>query len=381
MNVPVPILFTSWYVGLGGGETHLLSLLDHLTPQQYEPHLLLPRDGQLGVQARKRGCQVHIIPYRGASVYFVPWLWSHLPVVSKLQQLIRQHHIQLVHGDYHTLPYVEPAAKRENIPVVWTVHGWWFHPKPWQRSFFRSINRTIAHSKAIRDGFLGHPPFVNPETVPIIYAGIDTNRFHPDNNGTSVRQTVGLDDTTPVVALIARFQDVKGHHIFQELVRRIAIQMPEVRFVVAGENIDKTKRDDTYKQNILTTHQNDPILNKRVQYLGFREDVEQVIGSADVVVCTSLFESFGRVNLEAMASGKPVVSTQVGGPAEIIQHGETGYLVPPDDIHTMAQLVILLLRNPQQRVEMGNKGRAFVLENFSLSQMAQQYVQEFAAVL
>jgi glycosyltransferase involved in cell wall biosynthesis len=100
--------------------------------------------------------------------------------------------------------------------------------------------------------------------------------------------------------------------------------------------------DDAYKQRILQAAKADRLLRERLIYLGFRADAERVMGAADVVVCSSQFESYGMVNVEAMACGKPVVSTNRGGPRKPVVHGEPGFLVEPGDAGGLAGVITLL---------------------------------------
>jgi glycosyltransferase involved in cell wall biosynthesis len=358
------LLFASSYTELGGGETALVTLAQHLDPARFLPHLLVPREGQLSARWREFGWPVHVAPWRGATVYFVPSVWARLPASRRIEQIIREHRIQAAHSDYHTLPLLLPAAERAGIPALWTCMGWWFRPKRWQRGFFRRSAATFAHSRAIKDGFLGQPPFMPPESIEVLYPGVDTARFHPDVDGIKIRFDHNIAPDAPVIALIARFQDVKGHDVFQEMAKHVALQFPRARFLVAGENT-QTQADDHYKRRILETAHFDPLLRKRLLYLGFRPDVERVIGAADVVVCSSHFEGYGVVNIEAMACGKPVVSTNRGGPSETVVDGETGFLVNPGDAAALASRVIRLLNDPELRRRMGAAGRARVEAHFS----------------
>jgi glycosyltransferase involved in cell wall biosynthesis len=371
------ILFATHYTGLGGGETALLTLAQQLDQDTYQPHLLVPGKGQLADHWHARGWPTHIIPYRGATVYFIPPVWARLPITHQIEGLIRDHDIRAVHSDYHTLPMALPAAKRAGSPILWTCMGWWFQPKVWQRRFFQRCDATFAHSEAIKRGFLGAPPFMPPERIEVLYPGVDTERFNPDVDGMRVRFEANIAQDAPVVALVARFQNVKGHDMFQDVARQVAYQIPEARFIVAGENVHGAAADDRYKQQIIKTHEHDRVLRERVTYLGFRSDVERVMAAADVVVCASQFESFGVVNVEAMAMGKPVVSTNNGGPAETIVDGETGYLVEPGDVVRMAERLIVLLRDADLRQRLGGAGRDRVERLFSATATAGR----FSAVL
>lgn len=371
----VPILFISSYVGLGGGETDLLTLAKALDPARFQPHLLLPYEGQLSERWREAGWQVHITHWRGASVYFIPAIWGRFPVANRIERLIQDNSIRVVHSDYHTLPMALPAAERAGVPLIWTCWGWWFHPKPWQRNFFQRPNFIFARSQAIKDGFLGNPPFMPPERLEILYSGVDTQRFQPGTGGIRLRFQSNLSQGAPVVALIARFQNVKGHEVFQAMARQVALQIPTVRFIVAGENVHGVAADEAYKRSVLDVVKTDPLLRDRIIYLGFRPDSENVIAAADVVVCSSFFESYGIVNVEAMASAKPVVSTNRGGPAETVVHGETGFLVEPGDSQGLARYVITLLRDPELRQRMGAAGRERVERLFSAQTMAARFMQ------
>jgi glycosyltransferase involved in cell wall biosynthesis len=375
-----PLLFVSSYVGLGGGETDLLTLAANLDAG-YDRHLLLPYEGQLSERWRDLGGTVHTMHWRGATVYFVPALWGRFPVTQRIETLIREQGIRAIHCDYHTLPLVLPAARRVGIPVIWTCWGWWFQPKFWQRDFFQGVDKIFARSQAIKDGFLGNPPFLPPEQIDVVHSGVDTTRFQPDNDGLRVRFQASVDQDAPVVALIARFQDVKGHHIFQAMAQQVALQIPDVRFLVAGEDVHGVAADSAYKQRILDQANSDPLLRKRMIYLGFRDDSERVIAAADVVVCSSFFESYGIVNVEAMASGKPVVSTSRGGPSETVVDRETGFLVEPGDAEGLARQVITLLRDQELRQRMGQAGRKRVEERFSAQAMTAVYHQALDELL
>lgn len=379
-DLPRRVLFASWYTGTGGGETDLLTLAQSLDPSRYTPHLLLPGEGRLAEMWQALGFPVHIIPYRGVTTWFVPEVWARFPVVNRMAALIRREQISLVHSDYHTLPLIAPAAQRAHVPFMWTCHGWWFRPKPWQADFFRQIP-GVARSYSIRAGFLDKPPFMPTGSLPVIYSGVDTTRFHPDVDGIKARFEALVPQTAPVVAMVARFQPVKGHHTFQAMAQQVALQVPDAQFIVAGENAFGGTADAAYRDQMLEQAKENPLLRRRLHYLGFREDVERVFAAADVVVCPSDFESYGKVNLEAMASGKPVVSTNRGGPSETVIDHETGYLVPPGDVATMSLYVITLLRDADLRAKMGAAGRAHIEKHFALSETTRQYTTFFDSLM
>ncbi len=374
------ILFASWYSGLGGGETDLLSLVGTLDAGKYESHLLLPAEGRLAERWRTQGRHTHIIPYRGASTYFLPAVWARFPAVRRFAELLARERIDLVHSDYHTLPLIAPAAQSLSIPLMWTVHGWWFAPKPWQRVFFRGL-RAVARSKAIRDGFLGKPPFMDAATLPVVYSGVDTKRFHPGLNGMNLRREIGLSEDANVVVMVGRFQRVKGHHIFQAMAENVLAAMPETQFVIAGDDAFGARSDQRYRDEILARAESSAVLRERLRYIGFRQDIESLYAAADVVVCPSEFESYGKANLEAMACGRPVVSSRHGGPAETVVEGVTGFLVDSGDAEAMAARVMRLLDDAALRKAMAAAGRQHVEAGFSPEAAAIAYQQIFEELL
>jgi glycosyltransferase involved in cell wall biosynthesis len=367
------LLFISSYTGLGGGERIQLNLMEALDRDRYALHLAVPADGQFARAARDLGVTTHILPFRGATTWFVPAIWKRFPAARRLFDLVKEFDIHAIHSNYHALPFAVAAGHAARIPVLWYSIGWWFPVRPWQKRFFREqVTQIAAAACSVRDRWLGPSPFLPPESIPVIIPGVNADYFHPDIDGAPVRERLGIGPDVPLVVMLARFQQVKGHDIFQAMAQRIYAQMPEVRFAVAGENVFGVRRDETYKRAILDHAREDPVLSRCLTYLGHYDDPRPVVAAADVVVCPSRFESLGMVHLESMAMARPIVSTNNGGPAETVMDGVTGCLVPPEDPDALADRVLALLRDPVLRQRMGQAGRAHVLANFTASAYAAQ---------
>jgi glycosyltransferase involved in cell wall biosynthesis len=370
------LLFISAYTGLGGGESVQLNLMGALDPEQFSLHLVCPREGQLPGAARQQGVTVHILPYRGITTWFVPAIWSRFPISRKIADLSRHLDIHAIHTDYHSLPFAAAAARINRIPVIWNAMGWWFPAKPWQHRFFRQqVTQIIAITRAVRDRWLGERTFMPPECIRVIVPGVDPGHFHPGVDGSPVRDRLGIGPDVPLVAMIGRFQHVKGHDVFQAMAKSVNIRRPDAHFVVSGENVFGVSKDETYKRTVLATAEADPVLSRTLTHLGFWDDARQVIAAADVIVCPSRFESLGMVHLESMAMARPVVSMNNGGPAETIVDGETGYLVPPEAPEALAERVIRLLDDPALRQRFGSAGQVRVLANFTAAGYAAQFAQ------
>ena len=376
-------LFSSAYSGLGGGETIQLNLAEELVRRGMEAQLIVREEGEFAKRWRQLGQKVHIVPFRPASVYFLPFFSSLSSVVRKMADIIQSEQIQIAHGDYHSLPYLAPAAKRVGVPRIWICMGWWFHPKPWQRGFFRKIERLYALSNSVREGFFGTKPFADPQTMCVLHPGIHMDRFSPfikEEHSIKIRDQYGSDEKGLSVLHVGRFQDVKGHDTFQEIALLVTQHFPKTRFIVAGENL-QSDADNVYQQRILQMAKNDPILNDKITYVGYIEEMQQLYNAVDVAVCPSRFESYGMANLEAMACGVPVVSTNRGGPSETIVEGVTGFLVPPRDTKQYADRILRLLEDPELRQEMGAAGRRHVEKNFSIQRSTDRFLKHCERLL
>ncbi|MBX3062515.1 MAG: glycosyltransferase family 4 protein [Anaerolineae bacterium] len=365
------LLSITTYTGIGGGESLQLNLMRALDRSRFQPYLLTPHDGAFPQAAAALGVSTHTLPYRGTTTLFVPQLWERTPIVGKLRQFLKVQSIHAVLTDYHSLPFIVPAAQALKIPVIWNAMGWWFPIYPWQRHFFeKQISKIIAITAAVKERLLGTPPKLPPNSMEVLIPGVDTDVHQPHFESTAVRDKLGITQDTPLVCMIARFQNVKGHEYFLEMAKHVLAQVPEARFAVAGENVFGVSKDEQYKQDILAMANSDALLRERVTYLGFWQDSREVIAAADVMVCSSWFESLSMVALESMAMARPIVSTRVGGPSETIIDGVTGYLVPPRNSRALAEKVVTLLCDPQLRQRVGTQAREHVVEHFSAARYA-----------
>ncbi len=374
---PVPILFVSSYVGLGGGETSLYEMVRGLDPARWTPHLLTPGDGQFPALWRSQGWPTHMLPWRAAMPLFVPVVWEQFPIVREMESLIRRERIAVVRPEYHSIPFAAPACRRAGVPWVWMIHGQWTHPRPWQRGLFRQAAHLFADSGWSKAGFLGDPPFMPPERVEVRHLGVDVSRFHPGIDGAPARAALGIPPEAQVITILGRFQPLKGHLNFLQMAAQIAPAYPDARFLIVGDNVLDGAIGDRHKAAIIRTVQDNPALTRSVIFTGFTDDLAPTLRASDMLVCASDFESFGMAHLEAMACGVPVVSTNVGGPAETVLDGETGLLVPPRDSAALAAAVRHLLNDRDLRQRMGEAGRAHVLARLDV----RHYTARFEQVL
>jgi glycosyltransferase involved in cell wall biosynthesis len=199
--------------------------------------------------------------------------------------------------------------------------------------------------------------------VHVVYNGIDVMRFRfTDEDALSIRNSLGLNGV-PVVGVFSRLARWKGQHILLEALPAL----PKVHAVFVGEAI--FPRDKTYLGELLKTVAR-LRLEDRVHFLGFREDVPRLLRMCDVVAHTSTApEPFGRVIVEGMLAGRPVIATRGGGATEIIEHRRTGLLVNPGDVPALVEAISWSLAAREQANEMARRGREAAQQRFSLEAM------------
>jgi glycosyltransferase involved in cell wall biosynthesis len=178
---------------------------------------------------------------------------------------------------------------------------------------------------------------------------------------------VGTADR-PIVLTLARLDKQKGHCYLLEA----ATLVPDAVFILAGEGPERPA---------LEAQARTLGLQQRVQFLGYRQDISDLLNMCDLFVLPSLFEGFPLSVLEAMAAGKPVVATAIGGTDEAVIHGETGLLVPPADPAALAQAIRTILSTPGFGKRLGAAGRARVRKEFSAEGMVQRVTQIYDEIL
>lgn len=260
------------------------------------------------------------------------------------------------------------AAKLSRRPLVWILHDIVTDPafSAVNRRASLAFARLFARRVAVNSEETGRA-FIeaggDADKVRIVYNGFDPAKARLHNPGAAerLRAELGLGPQ-PLVGIFGRLSEWKGQHVFLD-----AIAMMEgVQAVIVGgalfgqEAYEARIREQASRLG----------LDGRVRFLGFRSDVPELMAAMDAVAHTSIVaEPFGRVVVEAMMCGRPVVATRGGGVTEIIRDGETGLLVPPGDASALSAALGCILSHPALATRLGRKGREDVTERFSLEEM------------
>jgi glycosyltransferase involved in cell wall biosynthesis len=200
-----------------------------------------------------------------------------------------------------------------------------------------------------------------------VHEGIDIEHVQ-GAPAVNLHEELWLPHHAPIVGNVAALVPHKGQRHLIEAAAIVVRQMPDARFVIAGEGELRASLERQIKEHHLEKH---------VLLLGFRPDVLSLHKAFDIFVMSSVTEGLGTSVLDAMAAAKPVIGTSAGGIPEMVVDGQTGFLVPPRDHDAMASAIVRLLKDEPMGRRMGDAGLARAREKFSAERMVQETVRVY----
>ena len=231
----------------------------------------------------------------------------------------------------------------------------------------RFASLVIANSQASRTAFVEAGG--RPDVTHVVYNGFEPESYHSNKfNIKQLRQQLGLDGRF-VVGHFSRLSPWKGQHVLLEALNHCP---PDVAAIFVGDALFGEQDYVHYLHERVTSLE----LNERVLFLGFRSDVIELMSACDLVAHTSTSpEPFGRVVVEAMLCGRPVVAAAAGGVVELVEQGLTGWLVPPGDPQQLAEFIINCRNQPEQATAIAYQARVQASQRFNLTTINQQITQ------
>jgi glycosyltransferase involved in cell wall biosynthesis len=336
---------------VGGGEISLLALLSGLHRTDWAPVAVIPAEGEVARRCRTLGIPSHMIPFPSLRWLGIIGFRS----VLAIRRLVRETAARLIHANgSRAMFYAGLAGRLEGRSVIWHVRVA-DRDVVLDRVLARLSTRIIVTSKAVETRF----SWLESSKIRRIYNGVDLGRFSPHTAPHGLKRSLQVPDDAPVVLSIGRFVPYKGYDHLLEAVSLMRSKRPDVHWVLVGDGELKGQ---------LLVHCQRLNLQAVVHFTGWREDVADLLAVSDLFVLPSLSEHFGRVLIEAMAMGKPVVATDAGGVPEIVLHGETGLLVAPAQPRPFADAMLRLLEDRPLATRFGKAGRQRAERQFSLSQ-------------
>ena len=347
-----------------GGQSQVLTTVMGLRSLGHRTLLVAHSDGELRQRA-KEGLDL---------LALAPKTEMDLTAAWRLSRILKQLKPDIVHAhDPHGVAMAGLALSMSTQlakPPLVAARRVDFHLRgsSLSRWKYRQVDCFLCASEAIRQMLIGDGvPAARAVTV---HEGIDLERVEaaPPAN---LHAELWLPHQAPIVGNVAALVAHKGQRHLVEAARLVLPQVPDARFVIAGEGELRPALERQIK---------DHHLEKHVLLAGFRPDVLSLHKAFDIFVMSSVTEGLGTSLLDAMAAGKPVVATTAGGIPEVVVDGETGFLVPPRDHDAMAGAIVTLLKDDALRQRMGEAGRARVRRIFSADRMVQDTLRVYQRV-
>ena len=348
----------------GGAQAHVLDLVRGFR-DEFEVSVATGEEGFLTEACRAESVPTHIIPHLLRDIR----PYSDTRALIETLRLLKRERPDLIHAHTWKAGFVgRLAARLIDVPSIYTVHMWHFEPsmpRTWRvfgsgleraasRWSARTINVSISGSE-----FARRRRITEPSRMITVHNGI----------ADVPRKVARRDNPVPTVAMVARFSPFKDH---ETMIRAFANLNVPAHLKLIGDGPTRASTEQLAMELGL---------RDRVEFMGDRADVEQLLHRADVFALATKNENLPISILEAMRASLPVIASDVGGIPEVVLHGKTGFLVPPRSESHLTEVLSDLIVNKELRIRMGLAGRARYETFFSLGGMVERTREVYRDVL
>ena len=346
----------------------------------YEVHIACA-PGEYFARLAAQGFKMHAVSIRRS---FRPWL--HVRPFFELMKITRQGGFSIV----NTHSAVAAATGRIAAwaggcsAIIYTVHGFYFHDNmpavprslfmavEWILGRFTKVFMFVSDEDRRTATRTGIAPAKSRSIT--IFNGVDLDAFCPKETCAervrAFKCQLGIDHAVPVVGIVGRIVREKGHREFLEMARYVA-QKRNAIFLVVGDSLpsDRDQFGAVFKKEVANAG-----LTPHFLFTGQTDQVPDYLRIMDIFLLPSYREGFPRSIVEAMATGLPVIATDIRGCREAVVHGMTGLIVPPKDGEALARAVDRLLSNPEEAKSMGRAGRQRAVELYDYRTVKRRFV-------
>ena len=367
----ITVLFLQTSLRMGGAEQVWIQLIERLDRTRFRPLLgCVYEPGVLGERLRARGLPVY------AALAANRW---DVRVFPRLLRLLRQERVEILYlinqplihwwglwcGRIARVPLVISSSHTTGMSNRARRRRWVEQP------LLRQMDHVIALSETHKQHLIEHAS-LQPDCVTVIPNGIDVERFAVGPSTAALRVQCQLPSEAPIVGIVAMLRPEKAHDVFLRAAALVVQRVPQTHFLIVGDGSERSQLEALARSLGIAAC---------VHFLGVRTDVPDVVRLFDVAALSSTSEILSLSVLEYMAAGKPVVATRVGSLPELIQEGQTGFLVEPQDSAALADRIIRLLQNRILADQMGEAGRRMIHARYTVQQMIRQTERLFEQLL
>jgi len=347
-----------------GGQRQALFLARELRKKGYSFQLVVQPGSPLFEKASAENLPV--LPLRIKSE-------SHFVAAFKLSRAMRRHGCLLAHfHDAHGAAVGSVAANWAKVPIRVISRRVDFPLKKnllSRNKYRKNVDVIIAISEGVKDVLLQGG--IAPEVIEVVPSGIDFSPFDEIKSKDFLRREFSFAPDDFLVGIVAQLEDHKGHKYLIEAAKILKGRTSNIKIVIVGKGSLELELD----QQARDLHVDD-----LVYFLGFREDVPQIMASLDLFVLSSYLEGLGTSIMDAMASRLPVVATAVGGIPEIVINNQTGILVPARNPQALAEAILKIYHDREFGRRLAQKGYDIVHQKFSAESMADRIIDVYEKI-
>lgn len=349
------ILYLTNHLNIGGITSYVLTLAGGFKERGHNIYIA-SSGGEVVVKFIEEGITYVPIPIRTKSEVSLKILVS----MFKLLPILKEKNIDIIHSHSRTTQVLgHLLSKNTGIAHISTCHGF-FKTRFFRKAFPCWGNKVIAISESVKEHLIKDFK-VDAKNIVVIYNGIDVSRFRVQGSGYRVQRKKDLGlGSGPVVGIVARLSDVKGHIYLIQAMKIVLEKIPDAQLLIVG---------DGRMKEALSEQTKDLGIERSIFFMPSVSDTQDVLSAMDLFVMPSLKEGLGLALMEAMAQGLAAIGSDVGGIKSLIKDSFNGILVKPADSNAIACGIVDLLQNPQKREDLGKQAQIFINQNFSLSKM------------
>jgi glycosyltransferase involved in cell wall biosynthesis len=348
------ILHTNFHKGWGGQSNRILIVCRELQRKGHDVILATPSGSELAKRAHAEGIGT-FEKARFLRGFSPRGLWGDL---RSLGSLLKEGKFDIIHTHGSQDSWALALALiglRDRPFLLRTKHNIFPIKDHFANRWLygRAAQKIVCISRAIMEYCAGKS-YLHPENLVLIHSAVNAD-LYGNGNREEVRKELGWEGKY-VLGIIGRLRPEKGHRILFQAIHNIKDRIPELALLVSGTG--------TLYQN-LQDYARELHISERVRFLGFREDIPNILASLDLFVMPSYSEGLGTAALEAAAARLPIIASNVGGIPDIIEDGKTGLLVPAGDPRALAQAIQFCHNNREKAGTFGTRARERILKDFS----------------
>jgi glycosyltransferase involved in cell wall biosynthesis len=356
--------------GFGGLEKVVLSIVKNIDRSRFNPSfctLLLP-EPELMKELEQYDLPCYVLQKRDG---------PDISILFKLRKLLAAEKVQLVNShDIGATLYAAPAARLAGAGrVIHTDHSQILAKHKHLGVYRWILKNLVSHSITVSkdlESYLTKEMGVHPGRITTIPNGIDIELFAAERDLSYLYKEFDIEPNDKVVGSIGRLKKQKGMEYLISAFKIVVEAMPQAKLFIVGDGELRQK---------LESIRDELGIEDNVIFTGIRNDIPALLQFFDLFTLASLWEGQPLTIMEAMAAGKPIIATDVGGNAEILKGGDLGTIVPPRDSAAHADSILTLLKDESRAEELGKKARAFAQRELGDTPMARKYDDLFYSIM